>query len=99
MLKNLYKKGYFNYRNFILENLKGLSLSTSEAIVLICLLDEVKETGKVSITNLTDKILMKKNEIENVLASLLDRKFYSFYLSCICFFDTCVYILVVTISE
>ena len=81
MLKNLYKKGYFNYRNFILENLKGLSLSTSEAIVLICLLDEVKETGKVSITNLTDKILMKKNEIENVLASLLDRKFYSFYLS------------------
>jgi len=81
MLKNLFKKGYFNYHDFILDNLKGLSLSSSEAIVLIALLDEVKDTSKFSLTNLSEKILIKKPELENTLATLLERKFYSFYLS------------------
>ena len=81
MLKNLYEVGCFDYKKFILDNLKKLSLSPSEAVVLICLLDETKEKGQFSISNMERMILLKRSEIENILGQLLERGFYSIYLS------------------
>lgn len=81
MLKNLYEAGCFDYKKFILNNLKKLSLSPSEAVVLISLLEDTKENGKFAISSMESKILLKRSEIENILASLLERGFYSIYLS------------------
>ena len=48
MLKKLYNAGYFNYEKFIIENLKKLSLSSDEAIVLTKLLYHAKKDNQVS---------------------------------------------------
>ena len=48
MLKKLYNSGYFNYEKFIIENLKKLSLSPDEAIVLTKLLYYAKKEQKES---------------------------------------------------
>ncbi len=81
MLKNLYKMGCFDYDKFILKNLKKLSLSPDEAVVLIELLSETKVSDSFSISQMEKIILLKREEIENILASLLERGFYKIYLT------------------
>ena len=44
MIDKLYDGGYFDYQGFILSNLKGLSLTSDEAIVLIKILDCYKKS-------------------------------------------------------
>lgn len=81
MLKKLFLAGCFDYKKFIFDNLKRLSLSPNEVIVLITLIDEIKETKKFSISSMEKTILLKREEIENILGTLLERGFYSIYLS------------------
>ncbi len=80
MLKKLYNAGYFNYEKFIIENLKKLSLSSDEAIVLTKLLYHAKKDNQVSFDLLATEVTLKTSELENVLNDLLDRGFYSTYL-------------------
>ncbi len=81
MIKKLFLLDCFDYKKFILNNLKKLSLSPNEAVVLITLMDEISETKKFSISSMEEHILLKRDEIENILGSLLERGFYSIYLS------------------
>lgn len=81
MIKKLFLAGCFDYKKFIFDNLKRLSLSPNEVIVLITLIDEIKETKKFSISSMEKTILLKREEIENILGTLLERGFYSIYLS------------------
>ena len=81
MIKKLYKAGCFNYEKFILDNLKRLSLSPSEALVLIKVLELSFETNKISLDDLEGVLTLKRSEIENTLGDLFDRGFYNIYLA------------------
>lgn len=81
MIKKLYELGYFDYRGFILNNLKSLSLSTTEAIVLIKMLDDFKESHTFNSESLRNKMNIRKDTFESALANLLERKIYEIYLS------------------
>ncbi|MBQ9449068.1 MAG: hypothetical protein IJU60_04255 [Acholeplasmatales bacterium] len=80
MLKKLYNSGYFNYEKFIIENLKKLSLSPDEAIVLTKLLYYAKKEQKAIYDILSTELTLKTSELENVLNNLLERGFYNTYL-------------------
>lgn len=80
MLKKLYNAGYFNYEKFIIENLKKLSLSPDEAIVLTKLLYYAKKEQKAIYDILSTELTLKTSELENVLNNLLERGFYTTYL-------------------
>lgn len=81
MIKKLYELGYFDYRGFILNNLKSLSLTTTEAIVLIKMLDDFKESHTFNSESLRNKMNIRKDTFESALANLLERKIYEIYLS------------------
>ncbi len=81
MIKKLYELGYFDYKGFILDNLKSLSLSTTEAIILIKMLDDYKESSSYNSEALRNKMNIRKDTFENALANLLERKIYEIYLS------------------
>jgi len=81
MLKNLFEQGYFNYRDFILENTKKLSLSSLEAMILIKMLDEFKNDKRILIDVISDSLLDKRSKIEEAMSSLNEKGFYSIYVS------------------
>lgn len=81
MIKKLYNLGYFDYKNFILDNLKSLSLSTTEAIILIKILDSYKVSDQFNLELLKSQINVRKDVFETALANLLERKLYEIYLS------------------
>ncbi len=81
MIKKLYELGYFDYRGFILDNLKSLSLSTTEAIILIKILDDFKKSPSFNPESLRNKMNIRKDAFESALANLLERKIYEIYLS------------------
>lgn len=81
MIKKLYESGYFDYKNFILDNLKSLSLSTTEAIILIKILDIYKNSESFNLELLKSQMNVRKDVFETALANLLDRKLYEIYLS------------------
>ena len=81
MIKKLYELGYFDYQNFILDNLKSLSLSTTEAIILIKLLDSYKLSSLFNPEEIRSKMNIRKDTFETALANLLDRKIYEIYLA------------------
>ena len=51
MLKKLYEAGYLDYKNLILSNLRTLSLSANDALVLIKILDLYKSYHYMYILN------------------------------------------------
>lgn len=80
MIKKLFEAGYFDYKSFILDNLKTLSLSTTEALVLIKIMDNYKITKSFNPEAIREKMNIRKDSFENALAVLLDRKLYEIYL-------------------
>ena len=80
MIKKLFEAGYFDYKSFILDNLKKLSLSTTEALVLIKIMDNYKITNSFNPEAIREKMNIRKDSFENALAVLLDRKLYEIYL-------------------
>lgn len=81
MIKKLFEMGYFDYQGFILGNLKNLSLSTTEALVLIKVIDNYKTSSSFNPESIREKMNIRKDSFDNALASLLDRKLYEIYLS------------------
>lgn len=81
MIKKLFEMGYFDYQGFILGNLKNLSLSSTEALVLIKIIDNYKDNSIFSPESIREKMNIRKDSFDNALASLLDRKLYEIYLS------------------
>ncbi len=71
----LYKEKFFNRRNWILDNIQRLNLTSSESIVILMidLLNEYNE--KVTINSLSKKCNLSKEEIDNVISSLNNKGF------------------------
>lgn len=80
MIKKLYEIDCFNYQRFILDNLKSLSLSSDEALVLINILDNYKDKNEISMEKLKSKMNLSLLEIQEVLTGLMDKDFYSIYI-------------------
>lgn len=81
MLKKLYEAGYLDYKKLILTNLRQLSLSANEALVLIKILEQYTQNSGISLEKLQDELLMSRVEIENALSNLMDRNFYEIYVN------------------
>ncbi len=81
MVKKLFELGYFNYQDFILDNIKKLSLSPIEALLLIKMLDQFKNDKRILIDNLSNEILEKRKNIEEAISTLMEKGFYSIYIS------------------
>ena len=81
MLKKLYEAGYLDYKKLILTNLRQLSLSANEALVLIKILEQYTQNSGISLEKLQDELLMSRAEIENALSNLMERNFYEIYVN------------------
>ena len=81
MIKKLYEAGYFNYQDFILDNMKKLSLSPIEAIVLIKMLDEFKIDKRILIDDISNQLAEKRSDVEEAMSSLNEKSFYSVYIN------------------
>ncbi len=81
MLKKLYEAGYLDYKKLILSNLRQLSLSANEALVLIKILDNFMVDRSVSLEKLQEELLISRAEIETALSNLMERNFYEIYIN------------------
>ena len=80
ILKRLFEADCFDYKKFILNNLKPLSLETTEAVILIKIIDAYKESDIFNIERIRESISIQKKQLDNALASLLDKNYYNIYL-------------------
>ncbi len=71
----LYKEKYFNRRNWILDNIQRLNLTSNETVVILMidLLNEFNE--KINIDILSKKCNLTKEEIDDVISSLNNKGF------------------------
>lgn len=81
MLEELYKKGYLEYEQLLLEYAKALGLNAEEAFVLIHILKSYRTSNSLSVEVLQEKVLMTSAKLDKVVASLMERGFYEIYLS------------------
>lgn len=81
MLEQLYKKGYLNYEQLILNHSKALGLNVEEAYVLILILKNYLKTNTLSVETLQEQVLMTSSKLDKVVASLMERSYYEIYLS------------------
>ena len=81
MLEQLYKKGYLNYEQLILNHSKALGLNVEEAYVLILILKNYLKTNALSVETLQEQVLMTSSKLDKVVASLMERSYYEIYLS------------------
>ena len=81
MLNKLYEADCFNYAKFIIDNQKKLGLNSDEAMILINILDGYKTSKFLSRDVLLAKTGLTKSKIDKSLNSLLERSFFSFYVS------------------
>ncbi len=81
MIKKLFESGYFNYQDFILDNMKKLSLSPLESIVLIKMLDEFKTDKRILIDEILNNLVEKRSSVEEALANLNEKGFYEVYIT------------------
>ncbi|MBQ3253127.1 MAG: hypothetical protein IJA65_01105 [Acholeplasmatales bacterium] len=81
MLKKLFEMNCFDYKTFILDNTKKLSLTSDEAVVLIKILEEYKVNKNFSIDSILSSISMTKSNLENILAILMEKEYYEVFIS------------------
>ncbi len=81
MIKKLFESGYFKYQDFILDNMKQLSLSPIEAIILIKMLDDFKNDKRILIDDIAACLTEKRSVVEEALSSLNEKGFYSIYIN------------------
>ena len=81
MLKKIFESGYFNYQDFILENIKKLSISPIEAFILIKMLDAFKNDKRILIDNIAKDFVEKRKNIEDSMSNLIEKGFCSIYIS------------------
>ena len=80
ILKRLFESDCFDYKKFILDNLKHLIIDASEAIVLIKIIEYYETTDIFNLEKLRETAPLSKKNFDEALASLLDKGFYSIYL-------------------
>ena len=80
ILKRLFESDCFDYKKFILDNLKHLIIDASEAIVLIKIIEYYETTDAFNLEKLRETAPLSKKNFDEALASLLDKGFYSIYL-------------------
>lgn len=82
MLKKIFESGYFNYQDFILENIKKLSISPIEAIVLIKMLDQFQNDKRgILIDDIAKEFVEKRKSIEDSMSNLIEKGYCSIYIS------------------
>lgn len=81
ILKRLFESDCFDYKKFILDNLKHLIIDASEAIVLIKIIEYYETTDIFNLEKLRETAPLSKKNFDEALASLLDKGFYSIYLN------------------
>ena len=81
MIKKLFESGYFNYQDFILDNMKKLSLSPLESIVLLKMLDEFKTDKRILMDEILNDLVEKRSSVEEALANLNEKGFYEVYIT------------------
>ncbi|WCA22271.1 DnaD domain protein [Candidatus Phytoplasma oryzae] len=74
MLKILYDKGYLNIEKILVKEYKNLNLEITELAILLLLFNNEKEY--FSSLFLAEKTNFSKNEIENILESLMKKNFF-----------------------
>lgn len=80
MIKKLYEADCFDFKKFIFDNIKKLSLNSNEAIILIKILEGYKKSKILSSEDIANDLAYPKNTVENTLLSLLERNFYEQYV-------------------
>jgi len=80
MLKKLYNSGWFDYREFIIDNQKKLSLTSTESLILIHLLNKYRYSIVFDKDELKEHINVRKDIFENALGNLLSRGLFEIYL-------------------
>lgn len=80
ILKRLFEADCFDYKKFILDNLKHLLIDASEAIVLIKIIEYYETSEIFNLEKLKETAPLSKKHFDEALASLLDKGFYSIYL-------------------
>lgn len=81
MLKKLFNGNWFNYKDFIFDNQKILSVNPIEAQILIYLLDSYNESDDFCKEKLMEKINVSKDTFEASLSSLLSKELFEIYLN------------------
>ena len=80
ILKRLFEADCFDYKKYVLDNLKYLLIDANEAIVLIKIIEYYKESDVFNLDKLRETAPLSKKNFDEALASLLDKNFYSIYL-------------------
>lgn len=80
ILKRLYDSNCFDYKKFILDNLKPLSLEITEAVILIKIIDYYKQSDTFDIEKIKESISITKKQFETIMASLMEKNYYNIYL-------------------
>lgn len=81
MLKKIFESGYFDYQDFILENLKKLSITPVEAFILIKMLDQFKNDRRILIDDISKDFVEKRKIIEESVSNLMEKGYCSIYIS------------------
>lgn len=81
MLDKLYRKGYLDYENLILDYGKAIGLNAEEGFVLIQILKNYLKTNTLSVSSISDQVLITPAKLDKLIASLMERGYYEVYLS------------------
>ncbi|MEZ0180575.1 DnaD domain protein ['Camptotheca acuminata' phytoplasma] len=76
MLKTIYEAGYLNIEKILINEYNKMDLTSQELIILLCLFN-CYENKNFSSVFLAEKTNLSKNEVENILAELLKKNFFS----------------------
>jgi len=80
MIKKLFDVGCFDYKKFIIDYAKDLSLNSLECHILILVIEEYINNKNLNVENIYNKILANRKDFELALTKLVDRNFYSVYV-------------------
>ena len=81
MLKKIFESGYFNYQDFILDNIKKLSITPIEAFILIKMLDQFKNDKRILLDDIAKEFVEKRKNIEDSMSNLMEKGYCSIYVS------------------
>ena len=74
-MEQIWKQNYFNRRNWLMENIKNLSCTTSEVLVLL-MIDYLNEFQiKITPQNLGEYCNLKEAEIDQIVTSLTSKAY------------------------
>jgi len=76
MLEELFVEGYLDVNKLILDYYTNLDLNPTDVVVLIKILEYIKQQKKIRISKLSQDTALSKPEVERALESLTEKKLY-----------------------